>query len=253
MPEQGAHHGRLVPGAHLAPNPVVGDLYHELVYGDYKDFTGVMFPTDFHAHHDRDDDIEGQGPNVSGGYNSFGLTVSTLHVNVPNAAPAISEAARTATVPPVRVDVQALETASFYVGGGTHASIAVEFRDFITVFDAPLNEARSLAVIREVKHVIPTKPIKYVVSSHHHWDHLGGLRAYVASQNVTVVMQQNNLPYYAEVLWIRAWVLQPDRLALSRPRKSPKATRSRRSACWVTARARWNSTTCRGSSTRRAW
>jgi glyoxylase-like metal-dependent hydrolase (beta-lactamase superfamily II) len=103
------------------------------------------------------------------------------------------------------------------MGGGSHASIAVEFRDFITVFDAPLNEARSLAVIREVKRAIPNKPIKYVVSSHHHWDHLGGLRAYVASENVTVVMQQNNLPYYAEVLWIRPWTLQPDRLALFPP------------------------------------
>jgi len=199
------------------PNPVVGDLYHELVYGDYKDFNGVMFPTDFHAHHDLDDDLEGQGLNVSGGHNSFGLTVANLRVNVPDAAPAIPEAARTATVPPVRVDAQKIGNGVFYMGGGTHASVAVEFRDFITVFDAPLNEARSLAVIREVKRLIPNKPIKYVVSSHHHWDHLGGLRAYVASENPTVIMQQNNLPYYAEVLWIRPWTLQPDRLALFPP------------------------------------
>ena len=199
------------------PNPVVGDLYHELVYGDYKDFNGVMFPTDFHAHHDLDDDLEGQGVNVSGGHNSFGLTVANFRVNVPDAAPAIPEAARTATVQPVKVDAQKIGNGVFYMGGGTHASVAVEFRDFITVFDAPLNEARSLAVIREVKRLIPNKPIKYVVSSHHHWDHLGGLRAYVASENVTVVMQQNNLPYYAEVLWIRPWTLQPDRLALFPP------------------------------------
>jgi glyoxylase-like metal-dependent hydrolase (beta-lactamase superfamily II) len=199
------------------PNPVVGDLYHELVYGDYKDFNGVMFPTDWHAHHDLDDDLEGQGINVSGGHNSFGLTVSALRVNIADAAPAIPEAARTATVPPVQVQAQKIADGVFYMGGGTHASVAVEFRDFITVFDAPLNEARSLAVIREIKRLIPNKPIRYVVSSHHHWDHLGGLRAYVASENVTVVMQQNNLPYYAEVLWIRPWTLQPDRLALFPP------------------------------------
>jgi hypothetical protein len=30
-------------------------------------------------------------------------------------------------------------------------------------------------------------------------------------------VQQNNLPYYAEVLWIRPWTLQPDRLALFPP------------------------------------
>ena len=56
-----------------------------------------------------------------------------------------------------------------------------------------------------------------MVSSHHHWDHLGGLRAYVAKENVTIVVQQNNLPYYAEVLWIRPWTLQPDLLALFPP------------------------------------
>ena len=199
------------------PNPVAGDLYHEFVYTGYKDFNGVMFPTNWHAHHDLDDDLEGQGVNVSGGHNSFGLTVSNLRANVPDAAPAVPDAARTATVPPVVVQVQKLGNGLFYMGGGTHASVAVEFRDHITVFDAPLNEARSLAVIREIKTLIPNKPIKYVVSSHHHWDHLGGLRAYVASENVTVVMQQNNLPYYAEVLWIRPWTLQPDRLALFPP------------------------------------
>ena len=26
------------------PNPVVGDLYHEIVYTNYRDFSGVMFP-----------------------------------------------------------------------------------------------------------------------------------------------------------------------------------------------------------------
>jgi glyoxylase-like metal-dependent hydrolase (beta-lactamase superfamily II) len=199
------------------PNPVVGDLYHEIVYGDYKDFNGVMFPTDFHAHHDLDDDLEGQGVNVSGGHNSFGLTVSNLRVNIPDAAPAVPEAARTAKVPAVVVESQKIGNGIFYVGGGTHASIAVEFRDHITVVEAPLNEARSLAVIREVKKLIPNKPIRYLVSTHHHWDHLGGVRAYVAKENVTIVVQQNNLPYYAEVLWIRPWTLQPDLLALFPP------------------------------------
>ena len=199
------------------PNPVVGDLYHEIVYTNYKDFGGVMLPTTFHAHHDLDDDLEGQGVNVSGGHNSFGLTVTNVRANVPDAAPAIPDAVRTAKAPPVQVDVQKIGNGIFYMGGGTHASVAVEFRDQITVFDAPLNEARSLAVIAEIKKAIPNKPIRYVVSSHHHWDHLGGLRAYVAKENVTVILQQNNLPYYAEVLWIRPWTLQPDLLALFPP------------------------------------
>ena len=143
--------------------------------------------------------------------------MSNVRVNIPDAAPAIPDAVRTAKVPPVQVDVQKIGNGMFYMAGGTHASVVVEFRDQITVFDAPLDEARSLAVIREIKRAIPNKPIRYVVSSHHHWDHLGGLRAYVAKENVTIVLQKNNLPYYAEVLWIRPWTLQPDLLALFPP------------------------------------
>ena len=199
------------------PNPVVGDLYHEIVYTNYKDFNGVMLPTNFHAHHDLDDDLEGEGTNVSGGHNSFGLTVTTVRTNVPDAAPAIPDAVRTAKPQPVRVESQKIGNGVFYVGGGTHSSIAVEFRDHITVVEAPLNEERSLAVIREVKRLIPNKPIRYLVSTHHHWDHLGGVRTYVAKENVTIILQKNNLPYYAEVLWVRPWTLQPDMLALFPP------------------------------------
>jgi glyoxylase-like metal-dependent hydrolase (beta-lactamase superfamily II) len=199
------------------PNPVVGDLYYELVLTNYKDFGGVMFPTTFHAHHDLDDDLEGEGVNVSGGHNSFGLTVSNVQTNVKGAALTVPDAVRQATVPPIRVESQKAADGVWYVGGGTHASVAVEFRDFITVVEAPLNEDRSLAVIAEVKKLIPNKPIRYLVSTHHHWDHLGGVRAYVQQEGVTIVLQQLNHAYYAEVLWVRPWTLKPDRLSIFPP------------------------------------
>jgi glyoxylase-like metal-dependent hydrolase (beta-lactamase superfamily II) len=199
------------------PNPVVGDLYYELVLTNYKDFGGVMFPSTFHAHHDLDDDLEGEGVNVSGGHNSFGLTISNVQVNVNDAALTIPEVVRTATVPPVRVESQKVTDGVWYLGGGTHASVAVEFRDFITVIEAPLNEERSLAVIAEVKKLIPNKPIRYLVSTHHHWDHLGGVRGYVHQEGVTIILQESNHLYYAEVLTVKPWTLKPDRLSLFPP------------------------------------
>jgi glyoxylase-like metal-dependent hydrolase (beta-lactamase superfamily II) len=198
-------------------NPVVGDMYYELVLTNYQDFDGVMFPTTFHAHHDLDDDLEGEGVNVSGGHNQFGLTVSDVEINVADATLTVPDAVRTATVPPVRVESQQAAEGVWYVGGGTHASVAVEFLDFITVIEAPLDEERSLAVIAEVKRLIPNKPIRYLVSSHHHWDHMGGVRAYVQQEGVTIVLQQANHAYYAEILAVRPWTLKPDRLALAPP------------------------------------
>ena len=199
-------------------NPVVGDLYYELVLTNYKDFgNGLMFPSTFHQHHDLDDDLEGEGVNVSGGHNSFGLTIANVQINPPNAAAAVPGAARNATVQPVRVESSKVADGFWYVGGGTHASMAVEFRDFVTVIEAPLNEDRSLAVIAEVKKLIPNKPIRYLVSTHHHWDHLGGVRTYVAQEGVTIVLQENNHSYYAEVLTVKPWVIKPDRLSLAPP------------------------------------
>src|SRR4029434_6914336 len=78
----------------------------------------------------------------------------------------------------MRVEVQMLADGVSLLAGGTHNSIAVEFAGFIAVFDAPLSEARSLAVIEEIVRRIPNKPIRFVVNSHQHFDHTGGLRAY---------------------------------------------------------------------------
>jgi glyoxylase-like metal-dependent hydrolase (beta-lactamase superfamily II) len=196
------------------PNPVVGDLYYEAVYTNYKDVGGVKFPR-FHQHQDYDDG--GNEPNVSGGDHAFGLeTVSDVKVNVAGAALTVPNEVRSATIQPVRVQSQKLGDGLWLIAGGSHNSVAIEFRDHAVVIEAPLNEERSLAVIGEVNKLIPNKPIKYVVNTHHHWDHLGGLRTYV-HEGATVVTHAANRPYYQEVLRARPWVLQPDRFALHPP------------------------------------
>jgi glyoxylase-like metal-dependent hydrolase (beta-lactamase superfamily II) len=111
------------------------------------------------------------------------------------------------------VESQKLADGVWLVGGGSHNSMAVEFRDFICVIEAPLNEARSLAVIAEVNRLIPNKPIRYVVNTHHHFDHSGGLRTYLA-QGATIITHQGNLDFYRKAMFVPGgWTLQPDRLA----------------------------------------
>jgi len=66
------------------------------------------------------------------------------------------------------------------MGGSNANSVAVEFKDFIAVVESPTNEARSNAVIAEIKKDHPNKPIRYLVVTHHHFDHLGGVRTYAA-------------------------------------------------------------------------
>ena len=83
----------------------------------------------------------------------------------------------------------------------------------MAVIEAPLNEERSLAVIEEVMNLVGDKPIRFIVNTHHHWDHLGGLRAYV-HEGATVITYEGNRPYYQEVLRARPWLLEPDRFSL---------------------------------------
>ena len=54
----------------------------------------------------------------------------------------------------------------YMLGGGPANSYMVEFRDFVAVFEAPTNEARSLAVIEQVVKVAPNKPIRWLIVSH---------------------------------------------------------------------------------------
>ena len=193
------------------PNPVVGDMYYETVYTNYRDMGGVKVPR-FHQHQDYDDGAH--IPNVSGGDHSFGLeTFSDVQVNVADAALTVPNVVRSARIEPVAVESQELGDGLWLIGGGSHNSVAVEFRDHVAVIEAPLNEERSLAVIDEVNRLIPDKPIRFIVNTHHHWDHLGGLRAY-SHEGATVMTHEGNHPYYQEVLHAGPWTLQPDRFSL---------------------------------------
>ena len=196
------------------PNPVVGDMYYETMYAGYRDFDGVKFPTNFHQHQDHDDNE--RLPNVSGGDHSFGLNVSNVGVNVSGAALTVPATVRQATVPPVRVESQELAEGVWHLTGSSHHSVAVEFRDYAVVVEAPQNEERSLAVIEEVHRLIPDKPIRFVVNTHHHWDHLGGIRAYV-HEGATVITHEGNRAYIEELVTEKQWVLEPDRLSLYPP------------------------------------
>jgi glyoxylase-like metal-dependent hydrolase (beta-lactamase superfamily II) len=196
------------------PNPVVGDLYYENVYTQYREVGGVQIPR-FHQHQDYDDGAN--TPNVSGGDHAFGLeTVSDLQINVADAALTVPTDVQSANLPPVRVESQRLSDGVWLIGGGSHHSVAIAFDDHVAVIEAPLNEARSLAVIDEVYRLMPDKPIRFIVTTHHHWDHLGGLRAYV-HEGATVITHESNKPYYQEVLRAGPWLLEPDRLSLYPP------------------------------------
>src|ERR1700730_7226129 len=121
-------------------NPVLGDMPVETTYSGYKDFSGVKFPTTI---------VQKQG-----GSPVLELTVSSMNVN-PGLSLSVPDGVKTASVPSIRVQSQKLGDGIWFVGGGSHNSMVVEFPTYITVIEGPLGEARSLAVIAEAKRLAP--------------------------------------------------------------------------------------------------
>jgi len=84
-----------------------------------------------------------------------------------------------------------------HVQGGTANNLIVAMKDHLVIFDAPYGEQQSRWVIDAAKAKYPGKPIKFLVLTHHHMDHTGGMRTYVA-EGATVVVPQGSRAVFAK-------------------------------------------------------
>jgi glyoxylase-like metal-dependent hydrolase (beta-lactamase superfamily II) len=184
-------------------NPILGDTLVDYTYSDYKNTNGVLFPSHILR--------------VQGGYPVLDLNVSSVTAN-PAANINVPTEVSTAPAPKITVTSDQLAPGVFYLRGGTHHSVAIEQNDHVILVEAPLNEARSEALIAKIKEIIPNKPIRFVVNTHQHFDHSGGLRTFVDT-GATIVTHQVNKAYY-EKAWTGQHTISPDRL--SKSQKSAK-------------------------------
>jgi glyoxylase-like metal-dependent hydrolase (beta-lactamase superfamily II) len=82
-----------------------------------------------------------------------------------------------------------------HVEGGTANNLIVAMKDYLVIFDAPYGELQSRWTIDAAKAKYPGKPIKYLVLTHHHMDHTGGMRTYVA-EGATVIVPSPDKAYF---------------------------------------------------------
>jgi glyoxylase-like metal-dependent hydrolase (beta-lactamase superfamily II) len=178
-----------------APDPVLGEIDVVTRYSDYADTGSVKFPRRIEQ--------------SVAGHPVLDVQVGAVEPNatVEIAAP---ELLRNYVEP---VATQKLAEGVWFVGGSSHNSVAIEMKDYLVLVEAPLYDGRTLPVIDAVKALAPGKPIRYVVNSHNHFDHAGGLRAAVA-EGATVVTQAANKAYY-EKAFATPNRIAPDRLAQS--------------------------------------
>jgi glyoxylase-like metal-dependent hydrolase (beta-lactamase superfamily II) len=199
------------------PDPVLGDMNyeHEFSNDSYVDIgNGVKFPTTWHHHDGWDDNFGAQS--TTAGHNGFGGDFADITANACSDSLPVPESVLRATFP-VHVDVQKLADGVYLLGGTSHNSVAVEFQDYIAVVEAPLDERRSLAVIDKIVQLIPDKPIRFLVNTHQHFDHIGGLRTYMHI-GATIITHWKNFDFYKrDVLNYAPRTLSPDMLSLWPP------------------------------------
>jgi glyoxylase-like metal-dependent hydrolase (beta-lactamase superfamily II) len=177
---------------------IMGDMHIVAVYSGWKDFGGVMAPSKI--------------VQTRGGWPFFEVAVTSAKANPPDVAtlvpPPPPAAGRGGAgggapggAPALTVTSEKIGDGLYRLttGAGSYDSLIVEFRDYVMMLEAGQAEARALAYIAETKKLVPNKPIRYVMNTHPHSDHTGGLPALVA-EGATIVTQKNNEIFFDRAL-----------------------------------------------------
>jgi glyoxylase-like metal-dependent hydrolase (beta-lactamase superfamily II) len=186
-------------------NTNLGDVVGEASFADYQESGGLQLPTRLVT---KVDDF------TTGEYKATKGTVDADTGDLSAPADA-AKAPAIAGAPPATVAVQELGKGVWYLTGGSHHSVLLEFGDHLTLIEVPQNDTRALAVIAKARELRPNKPLTEVINTHHHFDHSGGIRAAIA-EGLTVITHQGNVALYEEVAK-RPHTINPDALA-----KNPK-------------------------------
>jgi glyoxylase-like metal-dependent hydrolase (beta-lactamase superfamily II) len=192
-------------------HPIFGDLHVETFYTNYQDFGGLKAPTRIAQR--------------QAGMETFVAAITDVRANPPEIAqrvaplPAAAGRGGAAGGPPAQPAVASEKLADgvYRITGG-YVALAVELRDYVVVLEGGQNEARGLAIIAETRRVIPNKRIKYVVNTHPHFDHAGGLPPF-AAEGITILTDDNS-KYFVEAALSSPRTLVGD--ALAKSHKSPK-------------------------------
>jgi glyoxylase-like metal-dependent hydrolase (beta-lactamase superfamily II) len=175
---------------------IMGDMHILATYTGWKDFGGVMAPSKI--------------VQTRGGWPFFEVNVTAAKANPPDVATLVPAPAGGrggggggggGAPPAMTVTSEKLGDGLYRLttGPGSYDSVIVGFKDYIMMLEAGQSEARALAYVAETKKLIPNKPIRYVMNTHPHSDHTGGLPVLVA-EGATIITQKNNEEFLDKAL-----------------------------------------------------
>ena len=203
-------------------HPILGDMHVEFTYSNYQDFSGLKVPTRISQ--------------KQVGMETFVAAINAAQResiqpraaddgsigNRPRRSAAQRVEAGTGQQTAPAVASEKLADGVYRITGG-YVALAVEFKDYVVVLEGGQSEARGLAILAETKRLIPNKRIRYVVNTHPHFDHAGGLGPF-AAEGITILTDDNNKYFLS-----RRWALR-GRSSAIRWRSRERSRRSRASS-----------------------
>ncbi|HEY3580417.1 MAG TPA: MBL fold metallo-hydrolase [Pyrinomonadaceae bacterium] len=189
----------------LNDDPVLGDVVNETVYADWKPVEKVVLPFRY---------IDRVGGSV---LQDLRVTSVTMNTHPPDSLFAFPDASYAKLEPLSPAPAVKKLGDDVYALLGPYNSLFVVFKDQVVVIEAGASNRYSAAAIAEIKKIAPDKPIRYLVSTHFHFDHLSGVRSYIAEG--TTIVTTPAAKSVIERLANASHVMRPD--ALSRNPKAP--------------------------------
>ena len=182
----------------VATDPVAGDATFERVFPGYRDVQGVKFP---------DGRVTRQAGEVIEELRFVDIQRAGTIPDKVFTVPAGFEtfpATPPATPPLVKL------AAGVYVHRGNYNTLFADLGDSLIAIEAPGADGASAAAMSKLREAVPDKPIKYLAVTHHHDDHAGGARAYLA-EGAILVTTPGNKAFFEKMAKAR-FTIEPDQL-----------------------------------------
>jgi len=198
----------------ITDDPILGDRSTLTIYTRWEDAGGVLFPRQI------DTEVNGRmQQHLLNTAVTINAALNETDFAIPDSLLARAQPVPATAPPPAPITVTLAELGPnvWRAEGGSHHSLVVRQGNALLVVEAPQSATRSKAVLDTLRARFPNVPVRTFVPTHHHWDHTGGVREYLA-QGIEAIVHARNVDFVRGIGAARKTV-SPD--ALSRGGRVP--------------------------------
>jgi glyoxylase-like metal-dependent hydrolase (beta-lactamase superfamily II) len=167
--------------------PLDGDVPAQYILADYKSVGGVMLPHKVTIKKNGKDFSEVQFTSAA-----INDAAAEKDFEIPAAASQEVDAA-IADGEYSPMSISKIGDGVYFARAYSHNSLVVEFPQWLAIVEAPYTDTQSVALVRALKMQFPDKPLRYAAVTHHHSDHIGGVRG-VAAVGATILVAKGHVP-----------------------------------------------------------